>query len=168
MPWPAVFLERVTGIEPALEAWKASVLPLNHTRDWSGRQDSNLRHPAPKAGALPDCATSRRPNSLDSIPELLARARQFRSKFTKCVAAVRNGVLLLGLRFPERALKSEHLGQEQRVVAEAVFTMGLVRDAALYRAASIHFVAVRASSATSESASSSFALFAASSHGSPA
>ena len=26
---------------------------------WSGRQDSNLRHPAPKAGALPNCATSR-------------------------------------------------------------------------------------------------------------
>ena len=28
-------------------------------RQWSGRQDSNLRHPAPKAGALPNCATSR-------------------------------------------------------------------------------------------------------------
>src|SRR5690606_7722531 len=26
---------------------------------WSGRQDSNLRHPAPKAGALPGCATPR-------------------------------------------------------------------------------------------------------------
>src|SRR5262245_32310563 len=26
---------------------------------WSGREDSNLRHPAPKAGALPDCATPR-------------------------------------------------------------------------------------------------------------
>ena len=26
------FLERVTGIEPALKAWKALVLPLNHTR----------------------------------------------------------------------------------------------------------------------------------------
>ncbi len=25
----------------------------------SGREDSNLRHPAPKAGALPDCATPR-------------------------------------------------------------------------------------------------------------
>ena len=65
--WPGVLVERVTGIEPALEAWKASVLPLNHTRDWSGRQDSNLRHPAPKAGALPDCATSR--NSAESIAE---------------------------------------------------------------------------------------------------
>ena len=26
---------------------------------WSGRQDLNLRPPAPKAGALPSCATSR-------------------------------------------------------------------------------------------------------------
>ena len=28
----------------------------------SGRQDLNLRHPAPKAGALPNCATSRIPS----------------------------------------------------------------------------------------------------------
>ena len=28
----ALSMERVTGIEPASEAWKASVLPLNHTR----------------------------------------------------------------------------------------------------------------------------------------
>ena len=62
-------MERVTGIEPALEAWKASVLPLNHTRDWSGRQDSNLRHPAPKAGALPNCATSRRYTAASIIAE---------------------------------------------------------------------------------------------------
>ena len=27
--------------------------------NWSGREDSNLRPPAPKAGALPDCATPR-------------------------------------------------------------------------------------------------------------
>ena len=26
---------------------------------WSGREDLNLRHPAPKAGALPGCATPR-------------------------------------------------------------------------------------------------------------
>ncbi len=26
-------MERVTGIGPALPAWKAGVLPLNHTRD---------------------------------------------------------------------------------------------------------------------------------------
>ena len=27
--------------------------------EWSGREDSNLRPPAPEAGALPDCATPR-------------------------------------------------------------------------------------------------------------
>ena len=26
---------------------------------WSGRKDSNLRHPGPKPGALPGCATPR-------------------------------------------------------------------------------------------------------------
>ena len=29
-------------------------------QDWSGREDSNLRPPAPKAGALPGCATPRK------------------------------------------------------------------------------------------------------------
>jgi hypothetical protein len=32
-----------------------SIIPQN----WSGRQDSNLRHLAPKASALPGCATPR-------------------------------------------------------------------------------------------------------------
>ena len=61
-PEPFVYpMERATGIEPASSAWKAGVLPLNYARKiWSGRQDLNLRHPAPKAGALPNCATSRR------------------------------------------------------------------------------------------------------------
>jgi hypothetical protein len=27
-----IFVERVTGIEPALSAWEADVLPLNYTR----------------------------------------------------------------------------------------------------------------------------------------
>jgi hypothetical protein len=27
---------------------------------WSGMRDSNPRHPAPKAGALPDCANPRK------------------------------------------------------------------------------------------------------------
>lgn len=54
------------GIEPTTSAWKAEVIPLNYTRiispaltNWSERQDLNLRHPAPKAGALPNCATPR-------------------------------------------------------------------------------------------------------------
>ena len=29
-------------------------------KKWSGREDLNLRHPAPKAGALPGCATPRK------------------------------------------------------------------------------------------------------------
>jgi hypothetical protein len=32
---------------------------MNWVSEWSGYQDSNLGPPAPKAGALPDCATSR-------------------------------------------------------------------------------------------------------------
>ena len=32
MTWCFV-VERVTGIEPALSAWEADVLPLNYTRD---------------------------------------------------------------------------------------------------------------------------------------
>jgi hypothetical protein len=73
-------VERVTGIEPAWPAWKAGTLPLSYTRKggltslnrstysmqevrWSGRQDLNLRPPAPKAGALPSCATPRKPTN---------------------------------------------------------------------------------------------------------
>ncbi len=57
--------ERVRGIEPPSSAWKAGALPLSYTRiasalRRSGREDSNLRPPAPKAGALPGCATPRR------------------------------------------------------------------------------------------------------------
>ena len=45
--------KRVMGIEPTYLAWKASVLPLNYTRMFkSGWQDSNLRPPGPKPGAL--------------------------------------------------------------------------------------------------------------------
>jgi hypothetical protein len=32
---------------------------LHHAEDLKGREDLNLRPPAPKAGALPDCATPR-------------------------------------------------------------------------------------------------------------
>ena len=44
--------KRVMGIEPTYPAWKAGVLPLNYTRTKSGWQDSNLRPPGPKPGAL--------------------------------------------------------------------------------------------------------------------
>ena len=46
-------MERVMRIELTLPAWKAGALPLSYTRiKWSGREDLNLRPPAPKAGAL--------------------------------------------------------------------------------------------------------------------
>ena len=38
---------------------KQETAVLTDWKDWSGREDSNLRPPAPKAGALPGCATPR-------------------------------------------------------------------------------------------------------------
>jgi hypothetical protein len=38
---------------------KATVNTVTYCFCWSGREDLNLRLPAPKAGALPDCATPR-------------------------------------------------------------------------------------------------------------
>ena len=55
-------MERVKGIEPSRPAWKAGALPLSYTRKikkWSEQQDSNLRPPGPKPGALPNCAMPR-------------------------------------------------------------------------------------------------------------
>src|SRR5665647_1860177 len=51
---PKLKMERMAGIEPALSAWKAEVLPLYDIRiEWSGRRDSNSR-PSPWQGdALP-------------------------------------------------------------------------------------------------------------------
>ena len=46
--------------ESCARAWTQVCLARGSPPEWSGRQDSNLRHPAPKAGALPNCATSRR------------------------------------------------------------------------------------------------------------
>ena len=59
MTYRHILMERVTRIELAYSAWKADVLPLNYTRKWSGKQDSNLRHLGPKPSALPSWAISR-------------------------------------------------------------------------------------------------------------
>ena len=48
---------RVEGIEPSSSGWKPNRLPLTYTR--SERRDSNTRPSAPKADALPGCATFR-------------------------------------------------------------------------------------------------------------
>ncbi len=60
------------------------MIPQYLPTDWSGREDLNLRLPAPKAGALPGCATPRqRPSSnrleinhpLHGRPSLLIRTK---------------------------------------------------------------------------------------------
>ncbi len=49
---------------------------------WSGREDLNLRHPAPKAGALPGCATPRCISVANRAGNIVAgpRARQLRAR----------------------------------------------------------------------------------------
>ena len=56
--WNLTSLASRTRLASNLASIKASY-DANIYR-WSGRQDLNLRHPAPKAGALPNCATPRR------------------------------------------------------------------------------------------------------------
>ena len=52
---------RLAGLEPATLGLEGRCsIQLSYKRIVvSGRRDSNPRHPAPKAGALPDCATPR-------------------------------------------------------------------------------------------------------------
>lgn len=37
-------MERITGIEPALSAWEAEVLPLNYIRNFKLQQDNITTH----------------------------------------------------------------------------------------------------------------------------
>ena len=53
---------------------------------WSGWRDLNSRHPAPKAGALPDCATPRK-EDLDPFSVKHFETNIF---FCKCFTAVRS------------------------------------------------------------------------------
>ena len=43
LTWALRLSERVTGIEPALSAWEADVLPLNYTRADRSPAESALR-----------------------------------------------------------------------------------------------------------------------------
>src|SRR5438132_1874126 len=79
--------------------------------NWSGREDLNLRPPAPKAGALPGCATPRRPAAcrVRSAPTILLA-----EKPAGCLerqAAVAHAGLLpvreLGERSAERRIEED-------------------------------------------------------------
>jgi hypothetical protein len=48
----------------------ADKAPVRPSEVWSGREDLNLRHPAPKAGALPGCATPRSESILQQVANL--------------------------------------------------------------------------------------------------
>ena len=48
----------------------------HHRKNWSGLSDLNTRPPAPKAGALPDCAKPRLKNWLESIDSNNHKRRQ--------------------------------------------------------------------------------------------
>ena len=43
----------------SLEGWGSTIELHPHIRKWSEQQDSNLRPPGPKPGALPNCAMPR-------------------------------------------------------------------------------------------------------------
>ena len=95
--------KRVMGIEPTYLAWKASVLPLNYTRIYaetvmllqqSGWQDSNLRPPGPKPGAL--AKLSHTPMSYNIISMKLSFLVLSRISFLSLKARV---IILYGLPF---------------------------------------------------------------------
>ena len=91
------------GIEPTYPAWKAGVLPLNYTRIYaetvmllqqSGWQDSNLRPPGPKPGAL--AKLSHTPMSYNIISMKLSFLVLSRISFLSLKARV---IILYGLPF---------------------------------------------------------------------
>ena len=68
-------LARPAGLEPATRGLEGRCsIRLSYGRNsewrpgealyWSGQRDLNPRHPAPKAGALPDCAMPRSPDRM--------------------------------------------------------------------------------------------------------
>ena len=69
--------------------------PVIRGRYWSGRGDSNSRPPAPKAGALPGCATPRQCHSSDHSPE---------TNYTNTVPDTRGAASLAPAKMPHTAM----------------------------------------------------------------
>ena len=49
-------MERATGIEPASEAWEASILPMNYARNSSSRRNRPVDHIVTPDGRATDAA----------------------------------------------------------------------------------------------------------------
>ena len=95
-------MERETGFEPAtygLEGHRSSQLSYSRGitvgQRWSGRKDSNLRPPAPKAGALTRLRYA--PNKNGGAEEIrtpdLFRAREARSQLRYSPVATTSSIL---------------------------------------------------------------------------
>ena len=54
-------MERATGIEPASEAWEASILPMNYARNSSSRRNRPVDHIVIDDGLATSCPAPRPP-----------------------------------------------------------------------------------------------------------
>jgi hypothetical protein len=103
-PNPGPVAERVTGIEPALSAWEADVLPLNYTRrparcyPWTRilgprgaapirRGERRGRSCNPRATSQPGFSPPRVPSSISAARDVGEAIRCFRRVATHCCAA---------------------------------------------------------------------------------
>ena len=104
MPAPLILFfcnTAVTNKKQRVSIFCNSLLSLMY---WSGREDLNLRPPAPKAGALPGCAT---PRTEELYINYIPNSRfQISKKITDSKSKVRRKTsltLIVGFRFPSLA-----------------------------------------------------------------
>src|ERR1700732_3370754 len=74
-------------------------MPVTRRKDWSGRPDLNRRPPAPKAGALPGCATPRQIAVDDSTAFFAFLFAERDVRFNRLLN------VMLELKFPPECLK---------------------------------------------------------------